>query len=102
VSHEGAFSSFKPILAGVPQGSVLGPMLYLLYTSDIQISTNTMLGTFANDTVIMATDATQPKAIEKLQISVNKIHKWTINWKIHLKRIKSVHVNFALRQKKAI
>jgi len=90
VSHEGAL--FKQILAGVPHGSVSGPLLYLIYIADIPIPT--VLGTFADDTIIMATDAAQPIAIEKLQIAVNKIHKWTLDWKIELNRLKSVHVDF--------
>ena len=56
VAHEEACSSFYPITAGVPQRSVLGPLLYLLYTADIPTTENTVLGMFADDTVIMATD----------------------------------------------
>ena len=47
-------SSLQSIDAGVPQGSVLGPILYLLYTADLPTSEKTTLSTFADDTAIMA------------------------------------------------
>jgi hypothetical protein len=39
--------------SGVPQGSVLGLMLYVLYTSDMPVSGGATVGTFADDTAIM-------------------------------------------------
>lgn len=56
---DGAFSTFKSILAGVSEGSLLGPLLYVLYT------------------VMMAEDASQSKATEKLRLAANKIYEWT-------------------------
>jgi hypothetical protein len=48
-------SSRFHIHSGVPQGSILCPLLYGLYTSDLPTSRGTRLGTFADDSVIFAT-----------------------------------------------
>lgn len=62
------FSSFQPALAGVPQGSVLVPLPYLIYTVDIQTTTNTVLGTSADDTVIMTTDEVQKTQLKNSRL----------------------------------
>ena len=43
------YSGLKPIKAAVPQGSVLGPVLYLIFTSDIPQPEGTTVVTFADD-----------------------------------------------------
>jgi hypothetical protein len=49
-----AYSELKEIKAGVPQGSVLGPILYLLYTSDLPDLGNNTVATFVDDTAILS------------------------------------------------
>jgi len=99
VSHEEACSNFYKAIAGVPQGSVLGPLLYLLYTADIPTTEKTFIGTFADDTAILASSESQSEAVEYLQLALDKIIQWTKNWKIKLNELKSVHVTYALRHK---
>ena len=61
------YSELKPIKAGVPEGSVLRPVLYLIYLSDIPQLAETSVATFADDTAIMAVGADVEEATEKLQ-----------------------------------
>jgi hypothetical protein len=53
VKFENEYSGSKQIKAGVPQGSVLGSILYLLYTSHIPTTQDTLLATFADDTGVL-------------------------------------------------
>lgn len=97
VSYEETESTYYPVAAGVPQGSVLGPILYLIYTIDIPTSDNTTTAMYADDTAILAVGKTQIEANDTLQRALDRIAVWTRNWKIKLNETKSVHVTFALR-----
>lgn len=94
VKQEDAYSELQLIKAGVPQGSVLGPILYLLYTCDIPQPENSTIATFADDTAILSVGRSNEEATEKLQLAVNSIYSWTVKWRIRLNETKSIHVNF--------
>lgn len=49
-------SNMKPITSGEPQGSVLDPLLYLLFTANLRVDQNTIMATFADDTIIFSTN----------------------------------------------
>ena len=95
VKYEGEYSELKKIRSGVPQGSVLGPFLYLIYTNDIPQSEEIHIATFADDTAILATGKTIEESTSKLQGTINRIHNWTSNWRIKLNESKSIHINFS-------
>lgn len=92
------FSSLKPISAGVPQGSVLGPMLYLLFTADIPKGKSTTMATFADDTAILSVNSCLAKATKNLQLALDDISEWTKKWRIKINELKSVHVTYTLRK----
>ena len=50
-----AVTSLIQITAGVPQDSVLGLILYLLFTSDLPVTHGVLVGTFADNTALMST-----------------------------------------------
>ena len=70
-------SSQKPITCGVPQGSVLGPLLFLLYINDlIKVSTEGKLFLFADDSCILYSGKTQAELQSKIDESFPKITTW--------------------------
>ncbi|GBP06627.1 Probable RNA-directed DNA polymerase from transposon X-element [Eumeta japonica] len=65
---EGEFVSLPEYIAsGVPQGSILGPLLYLIYTSDMPVGSNIHTSTFADDTACLSTHKMPQEASRHLQ-----------------------------------
>jgi len=79
VKQGDAYSELKEIKAGVPQGSVLGPVLYLLYTSGLPNVENSTVATFADDTAILTVDSSNEESTGKLPTTINQIQNWTKN-----------------------
>ena len=94
IKKDNTYSNLKPINAGVPQGSILGPILYVLFTSDLPVPRNSVIATFADDTCILAVGENEDQATQKLQASLDNIVEWTAKWRIKLDESKSMHINF--------
>lgn len=93
----GEESQWKVIRAGVPQGSVLGPMLYTIYTADMDVLDTVFTGTFADDTVYMSRQKTQMEAISKVQEQLNLFEVWANKWRLKVSAGKSQYVMYTLR-----
>lgn len=91
-------SSFYSIEAGVPQGSVLGPVLYTVFTADLPTSKQIVTATYADDTAILSCDKDQIRASTNLQEHLDKIGSWLKKWRIKVSATKSVHTTFTLRK----
>ncbi len=89
-------STTRPITAGVPQGSVLGPLLYELSTADVPEQSEAAFATFAEDTAILASSPDYHGVVEHLQTAVDQVYKWTKKWKILLNGDKSTNITFTL------
>lgn len=97
VDYEGYSSTKLAVRSGVPQGSVLGPLLFLIYINDISVPViNSDLYFFADDTKIRKT-ISQSVDMVQLQEDLYRIDGWCKEWKICINPTKNAHIRFSLR-----
>lgn len=98
VKLDNALSLIKPILAGVPQGAMLSPLLFSVYISDIPIPQNSQTAIYADDTLLYSSDSNLNVAINRLQISLDDLIAWYKKWRIAINATKSEVKIFTLRR----
>jgi len=76
---DGCSSSTKQVLSDVPQGSVLGPCLFLFYINDIAKDLHSTVHLFADDTMIYSTVSNERDA-GLLQQDLNTLSQWADTW----------------------
>jgi hypothetical protein len=84
---ENCHSDYVDVISGVPQGSILGPILFILFINDIDLAcpTNTNLKLFADDLKlysVISLDSTS--ASINLQQSVDKVSEWASLWQFSI------------------
>ena len=98
VRQKSYLSRFSTIHAGVPQGRVIGPLLYLIFTSDLPTDSKVFTFTYADDTAILFSHSNPKEASKKLQNHLLLIEQWLLKWRIRVNENKSTHVTFTLRR----
>ena len=73
IKYREEYTSLYPVLSGLLQGSVLDPLLYLLYTDDLPTMADSTTATFTDDTAILTTLEDPAIATHRLQTNLNKI-----------------------------
>ena len=93
--YKGSSSTPLPVLSGVPQGSVLGPLLFLIYVNDILASIQ------YSSVFLFADDAKLLKAIQCntdasiLQEDLDSLNSWSAEWLLSLNALKCSHFSFS-------
>jgi hypothetical protein len=76
VNINGNKSKLHAVKLGIPQGSVLGPLLFLLYLNDLPSVTKCSINLYADDTCLYICDSDPQKLKSNLQTEADKIYKW--------------------------
>ena len=91
-------STVKTFNIGVPQGSVLGPVLFLLYINDIaKISDKLSTTLFADDTTVAISDPCFDSLISNTNTELGKLHNWTVQNRLNLNVSKTMLLFFTNR-----
>ena len=78
----GQNSSWKEITSGVPQGSILGPLLFLIYINDFLDGLLSNFKLFANDTSLFSVVHDVTLSSSELNSDLAKIIEWAFKWKM--------------------
>lgn len=99
VSLQGCLSNTFIIPAGVPQGSLLGPLLYSIYTSDIpRLGSDSEFFLFADDTAVAVKGRMPREITNKLQRCLDTLVEYASKWKIKINDAKTQTIMFLHRQ----
>ena len=94
VRVDGAISCFLPVLSGVPQGSILGPLLFLLYINDLPDCLETsIMYMFADDSKCIHIIQNFNDTID-FQDDLNSVYHWSQTWKLKFNLSKTAFIQF--------
>lgn len=91
-------STTRPIEAGVPQGSLLSPLLYALFVQDIPNTVGISIAKYADDTAFLSQDRHPLRATLRLQRALADFEEWCSRWQVQVNAEKSQAVFFSRRR----
>ena len=96
---EGVTSSSSSVTSGVPQGTVLGPVLFLLFINDIATDISSSIRLFADDCVLYRA-ITSVQDHLTLQEDLTKLTNWSDTWQMQFNVDKCAIMNITTKRKK--
>ena len=93
-------SDWREIWSGVPQGSVLGPLLFVVYINDLPECLSNKCKMYADDSKVFA--EVNLNGQSNLQMDINSIVKWCKNWDMSLNCSKCKIMHFGSKNPRSI
>ena len=90
---KGFKSEYLTVEAGVPQGSVLGPVLFPIYINDITLDISSVIKLFADDTSMYKSLNHDDTRSQLLNQDLDKISTWASKWKVLFNSLKTKLLN---------
>ena len=93
VTVDGAASKWRGVCSGVPQRSVLGPVLFILYINDLDLEIKSIISKFADDTKL-AGKVTTIEDREQIKRDLIKLMEWADKWQMsfNVDKCKVMHI----------
>ena len=98
----GTQSEKKFVLAGVPQGSVLGPLLFLVFINDIVDDIDCNIKLFADDTSLYVVIDDSAETCNKLNDDLLRISTWAEKWKVKFNPAKTETILFSRKRNETV
>ena len=90
-------SDYLPVLSGVSQGSILGPLLFIIYMNDLpQSVVNSIVYMFADDAKCFRQISNPPDSVY-LQRDIHQLESWKDTWSLKFNVKKSLVMHFSAR-----
>lgn len=101
VRVDDAYSHLAPVKSGIPQGSVLGPTLFVIFINDMPDIIESMCQLFADDAKVFREISCDDECM-KLQEDLNKLTEWSNRWNLpfNTDKCKSLHIGRSNRKHK--
>uniref|UniRef100_A0A8C5MLW7 Reverse transcriptase domain-containing protein n=1 Tax=Leptobrachium leishanense TaxID=445787 RepID=A0A8C5MLW7_9ANUR len=97
----GTFSRWTPVVSGVPQGSVIGPILFNLFINDLEIGIESHVSVFADDTKLGKVIQCE-QDVTSLQRDLDRLGDWALKWQMRFNLDKCKVMHFGVKNTQAI
>ena len=94
---DGCSSESLPVTSGVPQGTVLGPLLFLCFVNDIPDCVSSNIRLYADDILLYRTINVMDDCV-KLQDDLNALQQWEKRWQMHFNPSKCCYIRLSNKQ----
>ena len=98
---DGKSSNTSKVTSGVPQGTILGPLLFLIFINDITENIQSQIRLFADDCLVYK-EIANIKDAETLQKDLNTLISWTKTWQMEFNISKCAMISFKDPRKRNI